>query len=147
MKLINILKPILLFCLVFSVQIQAQVQIPSQERVETLLEQIEDCKNIITEAEKNITIMEKNPESYTLPDYIATKNLIEQAKSCIKANRKELDSLREGYSGWFNSPNTTIPLGRGHDITPREIENKVATLEEFILPIIENFENLMIPEN
>jgi hypothetical protein len=132
---------------VFSVQIQAQVQIPSQERVETLLEQIEDCKNIITEAEKNITLMEKNPESYTLPDYIATKNLIEQAKSCIKANRKELDSLRQGYSGWFNSPNATMPLGRGHDITPRELENKVATIEEIYADLLERFEALEEPED
>jgi hypothetical protein len=147
MKLINILKPILLFCLVFSVQIQAQVQIPSQELVEELLQKIENCKGFMAQSERYIQVMEKNASYYTLAEYNKGKEYIEGCKACLNESRRKLDSLREGYSGWFNSPNATMPLGRGHDITPRGLENKVVTIEERFAALFERFGALEEPED
>ncbi len=38
-------------------------------------------------------------------------------------------------------------LGRGRNITPRELENKIATIEERIAALMESFGNPEEPEN
>ncbi len=147
MKLIHILKPILLFCLVFSVQIQAQNQTPSPERVEELLELLGYCKTNLTNTENRIKNMEESPEEYFLEQYNFAKELLEAHKGCRNRMRGVLASIRKDYPGWFNSPNATLSLGRDHDITPRELENKAATLEERHAALLKRFKKLEEPEN
>ncbi len=147
MKFTSIIKPIMLFCFIFSLQVQAQYQIPSQERVETLLEQIDNCKRITTETEQLIETMEANPESYSLKDYNSAKELLERAKSCINISRGELDSLRKKFPGWFNSPNATMQLGRGNEITPRQLEKKVNDLDAKIRAVLERFNSIDNPDD
>ncbi len=147
MKFTNIIKPILLFCLIFSLQVQAQYQIPSQERVEILLEQIDNCKRIATETEQLIKTIEANPEAHSLKDYNSAKELLERTKRCINIYRGELNSLRKKFPGWFNSPNATMQLGRGNEITPRQLEKKVNEVEAKIRVLLERLDNIDEPDN
>ncbi len=69
MKFTNVLKPIIALCLLFSMQVFAQdYNSPSRELVETLLEELENCKTYLTQGENLIKTMEANPESYSLAE-------------------------------------------------------------------------------
>ncbi len=128
MKLSTILKPLVFFCFVLSMQSNAQNQIPSEERVEELLQQIDNCKSLVTQTENNIKKMEDNPGSYTLAEYNAAKEFLDRVKTCLNTSRGELDSIRKEYPGWFNSPSATMPLGRGKEVTPRSLEEELSAI-------------------
>ncbi|MDC8004924.1 hypothetical protein POV27_12755 [Aureisphaera galaxeae] len=93
------------------VQVAAQGYTPpSRDRVEALLERADDCKKNIEKEEENLKMMEADPESVTLAQYNATKQAIAAYKKCLNVVRKELDSLRKDYPGWFNSPSATLEV-------------------------------------
>ncbi len=139
---------ILFLCLFITDQAYTQVyQFPSQERVTTLLDQIDSCKSIMAETEALIKTMEADPESYSLAEYNSAKKLIDRAKACIYANRKELESIRKEYPGWFNEPSVSMPLGKGETITPRQLEHGLSEIEAKIKLIISRMEAISKPNH
>ncbi len=102
----------LVFLMLFnSVQVLAQgPETPNRERVETLLERVDECKQGLEKEEEQLKMMEADPESVTLAQYNATKRVIEAYNKCLKAVRKELESLRKKYPGWFNSPSASMEV-------------------------------------
>ncbi|WP_296385744.1 hypothetical protein [Winogradskyella sp.] len=148
MKTINTLAITILLCITISFQTFAQGYTPpSRELIETLLEELEDCKANLTKAENKIKKMEANSASYTLAQYNHTKNAVEISELCIKARRDELDALRKDYPGWFNSPNAILSLNRSRSITPRELVLAIETIEEKIAAAIKRAEALLEPKN
>jgi len=149
MKLTHILKPILLFCFVFSIQTQAQnnFSLPSQERVETLLERISNCKISLEQFEKALKTIDENPTNYTYADYLKAKGFKEIAEECISASRKELDAIRKKYPEWFNNPETVIPLNNRQEISPEELERQYKKLlEDALAGFSKRFSALSIPK-
>ena len=102
MKLKFIISPILLLSLILSAPMMAQgYPSPSRQLVQTLLEQLDECKKDLTQAEKEIGIMENNPGQYSLETYLFNKKFIKELKACIKSSRNQLETLRKDYPGWF----------------------------------------------
>ncbi len=131
----------------FSIQVQAQYQTPSPERVTELLQQIGDCKTQITKTEDRIKTIEANADSYTLAEYNTAKEFLERLNTCLNMSRGELDSIRKEYPGWFNAPNTVMQLGKGHEITPRSLQEQLNAIEEKIKKVIASFEALDKPKD
>jgi len=148
MKLTTILKPMLLFCLIFSIQVQAQnnYPVPSQERVETLLEKINTCKMILEQFENSLKTIENNPTNYTYADYIQIKGFKESSEQCVATSRKELDAIRKDYPGWFNNPGVIMPLSNRQEISPEELERLEKALKE-IANLRKRFAAIPIPED
>ncbi|UJH66619.1 hypothetical protein [Allomuricauda sp. SCSIO 65647] len=121
-------------------------QYPSQERVQELLDEIEDCKQKLKNTQAEIKNMEANPSDYTLADYKEAEMLVERIKTCLAARRAELDSIRKEYPGWFNSPNAVLPYDRHNRITPRSLEERLKDLERKISQVLNRFEGLPKPK-
>lgn len=121
-------------------------QYPSEERVQELLDEIEDCKQKLKNTQAEIKNMEDNPADYTLADYKEAEMLVERIKTCLAARRAELDSIRKEYPGWFNSPNAVLPYNRHDRITPRSLEERLKDLEKKISRILDRFEGLPKPK-
>ncbi len=148
MKTINTLAITILFCFTISFQTFAQgYSSPSREQIEIFLLELENCKAFLTDSENLIKTMEADPESYTLAVYNAAKSQVETSKICVNARRAELDELRKDYPGWFNNPNATLPLSKGHSITPRKLKLSIEDIQEKINTIIKRFEALNVTEN
>ncbi|MCP4978289.1 MAG: hypothetical protein GY931_19245 [Maribacter sp.] len=146
----NLLKIQLGFILSLFFALQAQAQtynFPSQERVETLLEAIDKCKDVIADTQQRIKTMEANPDDYSLANYQDAKDLIDRAQGCLNQNRGELDSLRKEFPGWFNSPSTTMPLKKGKTISSGGLNKKLAALENKIKAILDSMRELEKPEH
>ncbi|MGI9550622.1 MAG: hypothetical protein ACR2MT_05440 [Aurantibacter sp.] len=138
----------LIFIVLFTLQNQAQNnQYPSQERVETLLEQIDECKEVLADTEKQIKTMEGDATNYSLADYQEAKNLVDRIKTCLSRNRGELDAIRKDYPGWFNSPSLSMPLKKGKTISPKELEKIFDEVEAKIKAAIERMNALAEPEH
>ncbi|MEM7187766.1 MAG: hypothetical protein AAF466_14035 [Bacteroidota bacterium] len=151
MRLLTFVLPMLVMALLFSSESIAQTNYtpPSPELVERLLNELESCKAIQKEAEADLKFMEANANDYTLADYIEVRNLINRAQSCINSRRAQLEELRKDYPGWFNSPNATMTInfhGR-RTITPRQLENMLAQVENKIAAVLARFEKIPRPEN
>lgn len=147
MKTINITKMLLLFWITFSLQTQAQSYTPpSQERVETLLKKVDNCKKAISQGEGRIKVMEKNPESYTLAQYNLVKGFIESSKVCLNKLRTELAELRKDYPGWFNAPNATVALDREHFTSPKKLREALDEIKERIDAVLKSFEGFDEPK-
>ena len=150
MKIKYVLVPIAIFCFLFTSELFAQNYTPpSRQMVERLLNELERCKNIQKEAQKDLETMEANANNYTLADYMEVKNLISRAQSCINSRRAELDELRKEYPGWFNNPGVaiTIDVHGMRSITARALQNKLASVEAKIDAILARFEKMPKPEN
>ena len=148
MKLINILKPVLLFFLVFSIHTQAQSNnYPSQERVEDLLETINICKENLTQYDTELKEIENNPNKYTYREYLELKKNEKETENCIAQSRKELDTLRKDYPEWFNSPDAVMPLSNREEISPRGLEEIIEIdLEKEIAELKRRVTELTIPD-
>ena len=96
-------------------------QSPSRERVETLLEKLNVCMDVLKDLEQDIAYMESNPGKYTLEQYQDAKTYKKMAEGCIADTRNELDHLRKDYPGWFNSGSATVDLGKGHAISANDL--------------------------
>ncbi|MEW4925769.1 hypothetical protein [Algibacter sp. 2305UL17-15] len=139
---------LLLLSLVFTLQTIAQTYTPpSRERVETLLEQIEECKEHIAVTESAIKAMEKDPTSYTLADYVAAEKYLRLSKKCVEVRRKELDSLRKEYPGWFNSPSATVTIKKGRHISPKELEDIMERVQKQINKVLKAFGSVDKPQH
>lgn len=147
MRAFKLLNPILMLCIMFSIAVHAQYQIPSQERVQELLNQIENCKNQIDKTEKNIATMEAQAASYTLAQYNNGKALLERIKFCLNMSRAELANLKKEYPGWFNDPDAIINLGKGIEIKPHDLQKKLNEIERKIKKVIDRMEALEKPKN
>lgn len=150
MKTKYLIIPLAIFCFLFPSELIAQNYTPpSRELVERLLNELENCKNIQKEAQKDLETLEANASSYTLADYMQVKNLINRAQSCINSRRTELDELRKDYPGWFNNPGVAITIGvHGmRSITPRQLQNKFDAIAAKINAALARFEKLPRPEN
>ena len=121
-------------------------QYPSQERVQELLDELEYCKQELTNVQADIKNMEDNPSDYSLADYKEAQKLVERIKTCMAARRAELDSIRKEYPGWFNSPNAVLPYDRHQGITPRSLEERLKDLERKISRVLDQFESLQRPK-
>jgi len=122
---------------------------PSRELVETLLEQLDECKRELTEAENGISLMEKSPGEYTLATYLATKDFIKKLKNCIKSSRSRLERIRKDYPGWFNSPSafSDIRLSWPKINSPKEMEEALARMRVLMAQVIAQYEILEEPED
>ncbi len=150
MKTRYILVPLAVFCFFFSSELIAQNYTPpSRELVENLLNELERCKDIQKEAQKDLENMEANANDYTLAEYKAVENLISRAQSCINSRRAQLDELRKEYPGWFNNPSASITIGvHGmRSINARQLQNRFAAIEAKIADVLARFEKLERPEN
>jgi len=140
MKFKYIMLPVLLVCFIFSAELIAQTGYisPSRERVETLLEQLEDCKDAQKELENNVINMELDPESVTLKEYNDAERYAENARTCANILREKLDALRKKYPGWFNSPNATIGVQKPvrRTITPRELQEYIDQANESLETVL-----------
>lgn len=123
-------------------------QVPSRELVESLLEQLDECKKDLAQTEKEIGIMENNPGQYSLETYLFTKKYIKELKACMKFSRNQLDTLRKDYPGWFNSPSAfgDIRLNWPRINTPKEIEEALERMNELVAKALAKFEKLQEPE-
>lgn len=149
MKIKTMISVTLLLCITAMAPIVAQgYPVPSRELVASLLEQLDECKKELVQAEKEISIMEKAPGNYSLETYLLTKKYIKELKSCIKSSRSQLDTLREGYSGWFNSPNafSDIRMTWPKIDSPQEIAEELERLERVMLEVVERFEKIQKPK-
>jgi DNA repair exonuclease SbcCD ATPase subunit len=148
MKLTHILKPVLLFCLVFSIQTQAQNNnFPSQERVEELLENINICKDNLAQYDSELKEIENNPDNFTYGQYLELKKKEKETENCIAQSRKELDTLRKDYPEWFNNPDAVMPLSNRQEISPRELEEIIEIdLEKEIAELKRRVAELTIPD-
>ncbi len=120
---------------------------PSRDRVEALLESIDNCKKNLKKEEQELKMMEADPESVTLARYNLTKDAIKLYKFCLEKSRKELDSLRKDYPGWFNSPSATMEATvhrRVLILTPAIILAFIPDMESFFKMISGRF--AAIPE-
>jgi hypothetical protein len=147
-KLTHILKPVLLFCLVFSIQTQAQNNnFPSQERVEGLLETINICKENLAQYDSELKEIENDPNNYTYGQYLELKKKEKETEDCITQSRKELDTLRNDYPEWFNNPDVVIPLSNRQEISPRELTEIIERdLEEELAELKRRATELTIPD-
>ena len=123
-------------------------QVPSRELVESLLEQLDECKKDLAQAEKEIGIMENNPGQYSLDTYLFTKKYIKELNDCMKYCRGKLDTLRKDYPGWFNSPSAfgDIRLHWPKINSPKEIEEALARMDELVAKALARFEKIQKPE-
>jgi len=145
MKYNYIVLPVLLVYFLFSSEIIAQgYESPSRERVETLLEQLEDCKDTQREFENNVINMELDPESVTLKEYNVAKGYAKNAQTCATILREKLDALRKDYPGWFNSPNATIGVQKPkrRTITPREMQEYIDQANESLDTVLARLQAL-----
>lgn len=79
------------FVFLFVVNVNAQqYEPPSREQVQRILDELEECKDILNEAETYLEQMEDNPEEVTLKTYKDTQRLIENVKGCIADRQKNL---------------------------------------------------------
>ncbi len=150
MKTKHLLVSLTVFCFLFSSELIAQNYTPpSRQLVERLLNELETCKNIQKEAQKDLENMEANANDYTLAEYKAVENLISRAQSCINSRRAELDELRKEYPGWFNNPGVaiTIDVHGMRSITARALQNRFAAIEAKIADVLARFEKMPKPEN
>ncbi|NND63996.1 MAG: hypothetical protein HKN48_12470 [Flavobacteriaceae bacterium] len=122
---------------------------PSRELVESILNDIDYCKNELKEAESNVAEMQGNPESYSLADYMNTKILIKRIKTCINVKRGQLDELRKEYPGWFNSPSAfsdiRIRWGGGPD--PKAVNRLLDDMARRISEVLNDFDTIEKPTN
>ncbi|WP_353778331.1 hypothetical protein [Winogradskyella sp. 3972H.M.0a.05] len=147
-KLFKFKYQLLLACLLFAFQNFAQTYTPpSQERVSQLIDQINECKSNINELEERINYMEENASAYTLAQYNEVKALLNDSKKCKNAIKKELESIRKDYPGWFNSPNATMSI-RSHGFTsPRELQELLSEIQQKIDDLLDGFDDLVKPEH
>ena len=151
MKISNLLKTVILFCLVFTMQTQAQgYSFPTQETVENWLKELNECKlqidiikNKITEIENN-TEAENEENGYSVNFYLWLKKAIVNKKVCVTYLRKKLEELREKHPEWFNNPNATITLDKNIKMTPLKMENKIKSLEIIYDNILRRFRILPV---
>jgi len=141
---------ILLMCFILSTnQINAQdnVPLPSQQRVETLLNSIDNCKTTIESFNNAINNMEENVGEYSLETYLDAKRWKKFAEDCLTASRKEINKLREDFPEWFNNPGIIMPIGRDRHTSPRELLNFIIESSALIDELTERFSNLEEPTN
>jgi len=122
-------------------------QYPSPERVETLLEEIKGCKALLEEAESSLKVMNADPESVTLKEYLDTQKLLKVAESCITKRRKELDKLREEYPGWFNGTGTVSSLKRNKEIEGEDVEKNWIRIDIVMRELRESFDEVNKPSD
>lgn len=133
--------------LLFILDIQAQqYEPPSREQVQRLLDELDECKDILKDAQGYLERMEENPEQVTLKTYQDTQKLINNAEGCIADRRKKLDELRKEYPGWFNSPNATVSISRGDFINPKELERLHKAIEIALASISKQLAAIKPPE-
>jgi hypothetical protein len=145
MKSKYIMLPVLIVCFLFTSEVIAQgYESPSRERVETLLEQLEDCKDTQKELENNVINMELDPESVTLKEYNEAQRYANNAKACANILREKLDALRKDYPGWFNDPNATISVKKPvrKNITPREMQKYIDQVNESLETVLARLQAL-----
>ena len=147
MKIKYILKSVLILCLFFSQFLNAQSQFPSPERVEVLLEILNECKKNKDAAESEIKHMEEQPLFISLQTYLDTREQLDSQKRCIDIAKEALASIRKDHPEWFNLPGATVTIHGREKITPRDLENKVATIEEHFAALFERFGALEEPED
>ncbi len=137
-----------LICTLSIHQIQAQnnFPFPSKERVETLLEIINNCKNGLEQFNEALELIENNPEDYSYADYQNAKGLKKLAEECIANSRKELDALRKDYPGWFNNPGVMMPLSKGHQVNPRQLDDLLDELANKIAKLLNRFKVIKEPK-
>lgn len=150
MKTKYVFPVIALLCLLFTSELISQNYTPpSRELVEQLLEELERCKDIQKEAQKDLENMEANANDYTLADYMQVRNLINRAQTCINSRRATLEELRKDYPGWFNNPGVaiTIDVHGMRSITARQLQSMLESVENKIAAVLARFEKLPKPEN
>ena len=135
-----------LFVFVFAGMLKAQTyQYPSPERVEALLEEIQECKALLQEAEESLKAMKANPESVTLKEYLDANKLLKTSEKCVANRRKELDKLREEYPGWFNGTGTVSSSKRNKQINGEALEKNWLQVEIIMRELRESFDNVDKP--
>lgn len=150
MKLKFIISPIVLLTFMLSAPMMAQgYQSPSRQLVQTLLERLDECKKDLTQAEKEIGIMENNPGEYSLETYLFNKKFIKELKACIKWNRDQLETLRKDYPGWFNSSSAfadiRVSWPRIH--SPVDMDTIIERMETALAQAVTRFEVLDEPKD
>ncbi|MBT8255929.1 MAG: hypothetical protein KJO23_05240 [Bacteroidia bacterium] len=117
--------------------------------VQTLLDELADCKKTKTETETRIAFMESNPGNYTLAQYLSAKEFLKDLKNCIKSNRAQLERLRKDYPEWFNSPSafTDLRLSPPRLRNPPEMEDAIRELQEALDDMTNRFADLVQPEH
>ena len=139
---------LLLFCLLFSLNMTAQTYTPpNQNDVETLIDDIERCKSNIEKAEQQMEKLEADPGNYTYATYKNLQDAINENKKCVAAARKELEKLRKDYPGWFNSPSATVPNRQYNWVTPRELQELLDEVERKMDELLSGFGDLIEPEH
>jgi len=137
-----------LFILVFAGMLKAQTYpYPSQERVDTLLEEIQECKVLLQKMQESLDAMNATPESTTLKEYLDTKKLIEVGERCIADRRKELDKLREEYPGWFNGTGSVLSSKRNREIAGEDIEKEWLKIDILMRQLRESFDDIDKPKD
>ena len=110
----------------------AQTNLPGPERVNNLVDHINGCKDNLKEAQKTMDWFEANPEEITHARWLRQKEGITMVEKCIAEARAALEEMRKDHPDWFNQPNLVLDLGHGRHMTPRELEQLQADIEEAI---------------
>lgn len=120
---------------------------PSRETVESLLQKLDECKQSLKGGQDGIKTMQANPTGFSLKLYLATQEQVRVAKLCIQYLREDLDELRKQYPGWFNSPGTVMPLGRGREISASELTRSINSATTELVELEADFDILDEPHH
>ena len=134
----------LLLNFIFLNQIQAQLKAPTKDCMKNLVENIENCNTGKATLKDKVLYLRINKESVTTMEYQETLNEIESAKKCIANSKAEVAKLEETYPDWFNSPMSSIVIGK-QAYTPSWIRYQVAVIVRTYKQIFEEFYAIQLP--
>lgn len=121
-----------ILCMFFLAPLSAQGYTPpSQELVEQLLQQINDCKKE-AEALREFLKTDLGIDAFLKYDeFKKNRYRLEEVEECIRKTREQLDKLRKDYPGWFNAPNATVTVHDRDQIAAKDLEKKLEELTPF----------------